>query len=515
MHRYLLPLLLLATGCVTVEPAREVGIDPLDNPWYTSGRATIEDRLSQPRPGTRARNVILFIGDGMSLATVTAARIREGQLRGETGEENLLAFEQFPYTGLAKTYNTNSQVPDSAGTATAMLSGVKTSMSVIGVDEGATYDDCVSAAAHSVPTLLEHAERAGLASGVVTTTRITHATPAAAFAHISNRNWESAAPDGCADIGRQLIEFDAGDGIDVVLGGGRSYLLPESGADPERAATPGRRLDGRDLIAEWQTRYPQGRYVWNLAQFDRVGAAATRKLLGLFEPDHMQFEADRDTGPEGEPSLAGMVEKAIRILQRDGDGYFLLVEGGRIDHAHHVANAYRALHDTVAFSDAVRRARELTGTGDTLIVVTADHGHVMEIAGYPRRGNPILGKVVDFRAANDTDYAPDAAGRPYTTLVYGNGPGHIEASAEQPAGPKRFPHAYADHSPEPTLRPDLTDIDTTAPDYLQEAAVPMSYETHSGTDVPVYADGPGAWLLTGVYEQSYIFHVMLHALFGD
>ena len=513
-------LLLLAGGCTTLEPAvRSVDIESLDDPWYTMAETRLGDALDRPQPATRARNVILFIGDGMSLATVTAARIHEGQLRGETGEENSLSFERFPYTGLAKTYNVNSQVPDSAGTATAMLAGVKTRIGVIGVAADVAYDDCASAAAHAVPTLLEHAERAGLASGVITTTRITHATPAAAYAHAPNREWEAVAggePAGdCADIGRQLVEFSIGDGIEVVLGGGRSPLQSQTSTDAEYADVAGWRTDGRDLIAEWQARYPQGRYVSDLEQFDQVDPARTGKLLGLFEPGHMQFEADRDGGPNGEPSLAAMVEKAIRILSRNDDGFFLLVEGGRIDHAHHVGNAFRALEDTVAFSDAIGRARELTNAGDTLIVVTADHGHVMEIAGYPRRGNPILGKVVGFAATTDTDYALDAAGRPYTTLVYGNGPGHIEASADQAAGPKTHPHRYTAHVPEATLRPDLTEVDTTAPDYLQESAVPMSFETHSGTDVPVYADGPGASLLTGVYEQNYLFHVMRHALFGN
>lgn len=510
-------LALFVASCNTVAPvADRPAIDGPDNAWYRDANTTLTRRLETERTAPPARNVILFIGDGMSLATVTAARILEGQLRGQPGEENRLAFEEFPYTGLAKTYNTDSQVPDSAGTATAMLTGVKTRIGLLGLDEDAVYGDCSSASGNSVPTLLEHAERAGLATGIVTTTRITHATPASGYAHTPHRGWETNNNEGmgdCVDIARQLVEFSIGDGPEVVLGGGRAALLPDTVVDPEDPEQTGWRTDGRDLIAEWRSRNPDGVFVWNKGEFDRVQGARTRKLLGLFQPADMQYEADRDRGPGGEPSIAEMVEKAIAVLARDDDGFFLLVEGGRIDHAHHEGNAYRALHDTIAMSEAVRTARRLTDARDTLIIVTADHGHVMEIAGYPRRGNPILGKVV-ATSASDGAYARDALGLPYTTIVYGNGPGHIGASDVQGEGAKSMPHRPSAYAGAVQGRPDLSGVDTTDINYLQEAAVPMRSETHSGTDVPVYADGPGAWLISGVHEQNYLFHVMSHALFG-
>ncbi|MBT8131604.1 MAG: alkaline phosphatase, partial [Gammaproteobacteria bacterium] len=297
---------------------------------------------------------------------------------------------------------------------------------------------------------------------------------------------------------------------------GRSPFMPANAVDPEYPERNGWRKDNRDLVGEWQDRNGKNaRYVWNKKQFDQVNPASVTKLLGLFEPSHMQYEADRDSGDGGEPSIAEMVTKAIRVLERSNKGYFLLVEGGRIDHAHHQANAYRALHDTIAMADAVAAARKMTSASETLIIVTADHGHVMEIAGYPRRGNPILGKVISVNADGSpaTDYALDSLGLPYTTLVYGNGPGHVAASDSQPAGAKHYPH-NATFQPTPSTRPDLTDIDTGQKDYLQESAIPKSSETHSGADVAIYADGPGAFLFQGVHEQSYIFHVMAHALLG-
>ena len=230
----------------------------------------------------------------------------------------------------------------------------------------------------SVPTLLEQAEGAGRATGVVSTARITHATPAATYAHAPDRNWEadSSMPQlarelGCRDIARQLIEFAHGDGVDVVLGGGRAAFLPANMADPEDEGERGYRADGRNLIAEWRGRFDAGKFVWNDAQFAALDAGKVKQVLGLFERSHMEYEADRETDTGGEPSLAEMTRFAIRVLQRNKLGFFLMVEGGRIDHGHHAGSAYRALNDTIALSDAVAVADELTSAQDTLIIVTA------------------------------------------------------------------------------------------------------------------------------------------------
>ena len=182
----------------------------------------------------------------MGPSTVTAARIYAGQLRGRPGEEGWLAFEKLPHVALAKTYNTNQQVPDSAGTMTAMVSGVKTKAGVLGVDARAVPGDHRSTAGSRVPTILEEAEQRGLATGLVTTTTITHATPAACYAHSPNRLWENdqllspeAREAGFPDLARQLVEFSYGDGIDVILGGGREHFLPKGRPDPEEPERSG------------------------------------------------------------------------------------------------------------------------------------------------------------------------------------------------------------------------------------------------------------------------------------
>ncbi len=466
--------------------------------WYRDGKeAVAQARKLEPITG-KARNVILFLGDGMSVTTVTAARILEGQQRGQTGEENRLSFETLPYTALIKTYNTDAQVPDSAGSMSAIVTGVKTRSGVLSVNQNAIGGNFASVRGNESATILELAEKAGLSTGIVSTTRITHATSAACYAHSPDRDWEDdgdlpsdAGDAGFPDIARQLVEFSVGDGLEVALGGGRANFLPNGAVDPEYEEKKGRRKDGRDLTWEWMKK-PDSAFVWNKAQFDDVDTARTKHLLGLFEPSHTHYEHDRGTDKAGEPSLSEMTAKAIDILSRNGKGFFLMVEGGRIDHAHHECNAYRALTDTIEFARAVTIALEKTNRRETLIIVTADHSHVFTMGGYPVRGNPILGKSMEAVPGDHgrPGFGRDRDGRPFTTLGYANGPGYV-GTAE---------------------RPDLTNVATEDPNYQQEAAVPRRSETHGGEDVPLYADGPQAYLFHGVLEQNVIFHVMAGAL---
>ncbi len=490
---------------------------PSESPaqWFAKGAATAIEHGSAK---AKAKNIILFVGDGMSLPTVAASRIYEGQLKGMSGEENLLSFETMPYTGFSKTFNTDSQTPDSAGTMTAMITGVKTKMGFLSIDQTANRDNCESSKNAKLTTALELAEMAGLSTGVVTTTAITHATPAATYAHTPERNWENDSElteankaAGCRDIAQQLIDFNLGNGIEVALGGGRQHFLAAGADDPEYTEYFGARLDNRNLIAEWQKKSPDHQYVWNKTQLDSLDLKKTRHLLGLFEPGHMNFETDRAKDRAGEPSLADMTRAAITVLKNNPKGFFLMVEGGRIDHAHHSGNAFRALTDTVAFSDAVRTAMTMTSAADTLIIVTADHSHTMTFAGYPARGNPILGKVVGASGEGPINgYALDAAGLPYTTLSYANGPGYTGASDQQKEGIKKFPHLMSGVQTS-SGRPDLRNVDTEDHDFMQEAAIPLGSETHGGEDVGIWARGPGAEAVHGTVEQNVIFHYLTQA----
>ena len=442
-----------------------------------------------------AKNVIFFLGDGMGISTVTAARIYAGQTAGATGEEYSLAFEEFPHLALIKTYNTDAQVPDSAGTITALTTGEKTRIGVLGINGTVARDDCAAALQNTLPTLAELAEQAGMGTGVVSTARITHATPAGAYAHTPNRNWESSAttPDdaqalGCQDIASQLVAMPFGDGIDVILGGGRREFMPTEMSDPEYPNKQGARDDGRNLIDEWLAADSNRRYAWNgdtIAQWLAAPEPLTGQLMGLFEPSHMQYEADRARDPGKEPSLRDMTALAVKQLSAKKEGYFLLVEAGRIDHAHHFSNAFRALGDTVALSEAVQWVVDNVDLSETLILVTADHSHTMTISGYPRRGNPILGTV----EMEPDKPMLDATGKPYTTLSYANGPGYRKQ------------------------RPDLSDVDTQARNFQQLGTVPMQAETHAGEDVAAFATGANATAVRGVMEQNRLFNVMYDALF--
>ena len=202
-----------------------------------------------------------------------------------------------------------------------------------------------------------------------------------------------------------------------------------------------------------------------------------------------------------------MTRAAIRRLSREDRGFVLVVEGGRIDHAHHQGNAWRALTDTIAFSDAVRAALALVDLDDTLVVVTADHSHVLTFAGYPARGNPILGLV----RGPDGEPARDALGLPFTTLSYANGPGYTGASDRQPEGAKRHRHDFSAMAAIRAGRPDLRAADPTDPGFLQEATVPLKDETHAGEDVPAYAAGAGAQAFRGSIEQHVLFHLMVQS----
>jgi len=483
--------------------------------WYRDGAARAAGNGAM---AGKAKNVILFLGDGMSLTTVAAARILEGQRRGQPGEENLLSWERFPGTAFSKTYNTDSQTPDSAGTMTAITTGVKSHMGAIGVSAG-SRSDCADSLPKGLLTWLQLADSAGMATGIVSTARLTHATPAATYAHSPERNWENdtdvpaaAKAAGCVDIAQQLIATARyGTGPQVVLGGGRGQFTTINEQDPEYADKVGLRLDGRNLVAEWQAAHPQGAYVWNADQLK--AAANAPALLGLFEPDHMQYEQDRAKDRAGEPSLAELTRAAIANLSKRQEGFVLMVEGARIDHANHSGNAARALGDTIAMSDAVKAAVDATSAEDTLIIVTADHSHTLNFVGYPARGNAILGKVKDKGGEDGMgalDLARDGMGMPYTTLSYANGPGYTGASNQQPAGPKRFPHSPSSFETA-NGRPDLTHVDTEHPDYMQEALVPSKSESHGGEDVGIWARGPGSKAVRGTMEQNTIYHLIVQS----
>uniref|UniRef100_A0A8B9BSG0 Alkaline phosphatase n=1 Tax=Anser brachyrhynchus TaxID=132585 RepID=A0A8B9BSG0_9AVES len=426
--------------------------------WRQQAQETLRDALRLQRLNQNvAKNLILFLGDGMGVSTVTAARILKGQLQNRKGEESLLEMDKFPYVALAKTYNTNAQVPDSAGTATAYLCGVKANEGTVGVSAGVTRDRCNTTKGQEVTSILRWAKDEGKAVGIVTTTRVTHATPSAAYAHSANRDWYSdgemppdALEGGCKDIARQLVENIP----DIEVGTG---LGPPRGKRCGPSTTAGRRagtLGSRD------------------PQEDTGPASPVAVGLGPLRSTKAGPPADVGLGPSVRPQLP----PARRTQLGAGPG-----AGGRIDHGHHEGKAKQALHEAVELDRAIGLAVRLTSPQDTLSVVTADHSHVFTFGGYTPRGNPIFGLA---------PMQSDVDRKPFTSILYGNGPGYKIVGGE---------------------RENVSAVDFAHANYQAQSAVPLRQETHGGEDVAVFAHGPMAHLLHGVHEQNYIPHAMAYA----
>uniref|UniRef100_G1SLU6 Alkaline phosphatase n=1 Tax=Oryctolagus cuniculus TaxID=9986 RepID=G1SLU6_RABIT len=430
--------------------------------WRDQAQQTLKNALGLQKLNTKvAKNVILFLGDGMGVSTVTAARILKGQLHHNPGEETRLEMDKFPFVALSKTYNTNAQVPDSAGTATAYLCGVKANEGTVGVSAATQRSQCNTTQGNEVTSILRWAKDAGKAVGIMITTRVNHATTSAVY----------------------VLSSD-GTGY-VIMGGGRKYMYPKNKTDVEYEVDEkarGTRLDGLDLVDIWRSfkpRHKHSHFVWNRTELLALDPYTVDYLLGLFEPGDMQYELNRNNITD--PSLSEMVEVAIKILKKNPRGFFLLVEGGRIDHGHHEGKAKQALHEAVEMDRAIGKAGTMTSLEDTLTVVTADHSHVFTFGGYTPRGNSIFGLAP---MVSDTDK------KPFTAILYGNGPGYKVVGGE---------------------RENVSMVDYAHNNYQAQSAVPLRHETHGGEDVAVFAKGPMAHLLHGVHEQNYIPHVMAYA----
>jgi len=466
--------------------------------------------FDRPASEPEARNAILFVGDGMGIATVTATRVLSVGVGGD------LVLDRMPFTALSRTATTDYITPDSAGTMTAMITGVNTNNGVISMapsTERSDFNEDGDGA--PLTTLVELAKAAGMRVGIVTTARVTHATPAAAYGHINERTRE-------LELALQTLPTDATynaaleGGLDLLMGGGRRSFLPREELDEE--GTPGRRRDGRDLRAEFQA--AGYHYIWDGTGFEAL-EPTDLPALALFSASHMAYEYDRALDPGREPSLAEMTAKAIELLSAGDERYLLIVESGRIDHAHHEGNAFRSLLDTEQFDVALGTALHAVDLAETLVVATADHSHAFVLGGYNLRpetelpytvsdapatytGAPSGGEILNTVHSLSTSRggiveARDANGLPYPGLTYGNGPGYRDDRID----PRE--DVFLGHSGVAPAGPQ-------DPNYLQEAAVPRADETHAGEEVALYAIGPGAQRLRGTVRNTFTFELMRSAL---
>ncbi|XP_065368412.1 membrane-bound alkaline phosphatase [Calliphora vicina] len=460
--------------------------------WINKAQDTLAQKLEQTETAStkKAKNIIMFLGDGMSVHTVTATR----NLMGDSSQQ--VYFEKFPYLGLSKTYCVDRQVADSACTATAYLGGVKGNYGTIGVNANVKRYHCTDGQnpANWVDSIAKWAQDAGKDAGLVTTARVTHASPAGVYAHTAQRGWENDAdimsancsPKDNVDIARQLVEWDVGRKLKVIMGGGRRNFIDASVRDEE--GIRGERADGRNLINEWledkRNQNVNASYAWSRKGLNMLDLDNTEYLLGLFSSSHCPYHGDLARGhiALANPSLSEMTEAALKVLKKNDKGFFLFVEGARIDMAHHDTRARKSLEDTEEFAKSVRVAREMFSEDDTLIVVTSDHSHTMTINGYPFRDQDITG------LAN----GPAEDNLPYTILSYANGPGYY--STYGPNGRKL-----------------ITTKDTQNAKFEYMATVPLDSETHGGDDVGVFASGPYAQYFSGNYEQTNIPSMMAKA----
>ncbi len=396
----------------------------------------------------KVKNVIFFIGDGMGLESIDISRIII------LGKERYFNFETAPYVGISKTYSANTLVPDSAAAGTALATGFKTNNAWISI----TPDG------RKVKTLLESAKELGKSTGLITTVTITHATPAAFGAHTTARDE--------LPIADQYAEFKT---ADIYMGGGLAYFLPQS--DPIS-----KRKDNRNLIEEFQKAGYE--FVSTLEELEKA-KAPNGKLLGLFSLEYLPYYMDREYLKKRVPSLAEMTKKALEILSRNPKGFFVMIEGGKIDWANHVHDAGCAAWEIFEFDEAVKVALDfLRENPDTLIVITADHetgGVGLSTGKYEITPEVLMKQKLSCEILAD--------------MVKGKNDEEIKQIFKEFVG-------ITDLKVEEIERIKKATSLEIANVISARAQIGWTTTSHSGGSVPVYAFGKGAEVFAGVYDNT-------------
>jgi alkaline phosphatase len=459
----------------------------------------------------RARNVVLFIGDGLSAAHRVAARllskgISEGKSRGK------LAIDDMPQMALVATAGTDSIITDSANAASAYATGHKSAVNAMGVYADRTRDPFDDPRVETITSLVKR--RLDMAVGIVTNTEIEDATPAAMVAHTRRRSEYD-----------RIVEQILAAKPDVVLGGGRANFLPNS-------VEGGRRRDGADYLA----RFRDAGYAIASTGPEMTALAADRattRLLGLFTPGNMDGALDRMFLKGGtvrkfpeQPDLTEQVRVALDVLSRNEAGFFLMVESGMIDKYTHLLDMERAVYDTIMLDNAVRVARDWASRrgDDTLILALADHAHPVSLVGtidddmssvpnvpmrervrvYDRAGFP------NYPAAGDDGYPSRVDVSRRLAMFSASLPDHYETFRPKLDGPNnptvagREPGSYVANErykdvPGAVLR-------------LGNLPAMMNASVHSGEDVVLTATGPGSDRVRGQIDNTEVFRIMAEAL---
>lgn len=399
-----------------------------------------------------ARSAVLFIGDGMGSSYVTATRVALG------GSAGRLHLDDMPYTALVRTYAADSPVTDSAAAATAMACGRKTANGVLGQDASVVYG---RKDGRPLESIAAWGKRHGMRIGLVTTTRVTHATPAGFYASVNDRDHERA-------IARQAIATR----LDLLLGGGEEFFGPGAPAREEGGWSP---ADTDDLEAAARA---AGWVIVRSASELNAVTSLEHRVLGLFAASHLPYETRSPVPPDrhGAPTLEQMTRWAIGALRKTGTPFFLMVEGGRIDHAGHDNWARTLIDETAAFDAAIGAALTMLDAKTTLVLVTADHetgGLAMN--GYPDEKVGILGTVAD------------AAGeKPHAILSFASGPGISGDPGEAPYGA----------------------------DDRRPSGIALGSAAHTGIDVTLYGWGAGAANIHGTLDNTAVYALLRAHLEG-
>ncbi|MCZ8512700.1 alkaline phosphatase [Paenibacillus filicis] len=462
------------------------------------------EAVTADNSGKKAKNVILFIGDGMAFPDITISRIMsKGMTEGKYN--GLMEMDKFDQRAVVTTSGMDSVVTDSANSASAYNTGHKSAVNGLGIYPDNTPDSLDDP---KVETLAEMIKRTkGMSVGVVSTSEIEDATPAAVVSHTRRRSDK-------AEIAEMLYKVQP----EVILGGGSAYFLPKSTAGSKRK-------DEKNLFDMFQQKgYDIAENATQLKQ------ASGSKLLGLFHPADMSVYYDRSTNNKAElksftdqPNLWDMTQKAIDVLSKNDKGFFLMVEGASIDKQLHPLDWERAAYDTIEMDKAIGVAKRFAeNNGDTLIVVTADHSHSVSIAGTYWEGDGKSGR----------DAVRTYAESEFPTYVDSNGDGFPDSpdvdrklAVVFGAHPDYYEDYKFDSVPtSPTVNKDgkyvanpakLADPNDPNRDrFLQTGSIPYneSQGVHTADDVPLMAYGPGASYFKGTMDNTDVFYGMANAL---
>jgi alkaline phosphatase len=458
----------------------------------------------------KARNVILFIGDGMSLSHRVAARLlSKGIVEGKSLGK--LAMDDMPHMAMVATAGSDSIITDSANSASAYATGHKSAVNAMGVYADRTRDPFDDPRVETIASLAKR--RLNMAVGIVSNTEIEDATPAAMLAHTRRR----------AEYDQIVEQFFAAK-PDVLLGGGSANFLPK--------VASGKRKDDVDYIA----RFREAGYPVAITAGELNALAAkpeTRRLLGLFASGNMDGALDRKFLKGGgvkkypeQPDLTEQVQAALNVLSRNEAGFFLMVESGMIDKYAHLLDMERAVYDTIMLDNAVRLARDWSSKrgDDTLILVLADHSHPNSLVGTinddmsSTPNVPFRERVGVYEKAGFPNYpAPDAEGYP----------SRIDVSRRLAIFSASLPDHYETFRPklddpnEPTVKGDAAGTFKANEKYkdvpgavLRPGNLPamIGASVHSGEDVILTATGPGSERVRGSMDNTEVFRVMVEAL---